>query len=63
MRAVVELQGLRPAHPSTPAGLLPVIPEPLVSLRVICSERTAASAVIPALPALLPDIGLRILII
>jgi hypothetical protein len=61
MPAVVELQGLRPERPSAPAGLLPDIPEPLVSHRAICSERTAAWVVIPAPRALLQDIGLCII--
>jgi hypothetical protein len=61
MRAVVELQGLHPEHPSARPGLLPDIRGPLVSHRAICSERTGACAAIQALRALPLDIDSRIM--
>ena len=61
MRAVVELQGLHPEHPSARADLLPDIRVPLISHRAICSERTAACAAIQALRALPLDIDSRIM--
>ena len=53
--------GLRPERRSAPTDQLPDTPEPLVTHRAICSERTAACVAIQALRALLPDIGLRII--